>query len=99
YYQDAVAQEAYLGTARRRISVRRHARLVDYFLHEGCNARAFVCVNPPADLVLQPEEFALLTASDDDSGKPLVFEPVRQCRSHELEISDFYDLRQFAWDL
>src|SRR5262249_52370510 len=28
YYQDAVATEAYLATARRRISVRRHARLV-----------------------------------------------------------------------
>ncbi|MBY5530186.1 putative baseplate assembly protein [Rhizobium leguminosarum] len=47
YYQDAVATEAYLGTARQRISVRRHARLLDYFLHEGCNARAWVhcCVN------------------------------------------------------
>ena len=40
YYQDAVATEAYLGTARQRISVRRHARLVDYRMHEGCNARA-----------------------------------------------------------
>ena len=30
YYQDAVATEAYLDTARQRISVRRHARLVDY---------------------------------------------------------------------
>lgn len=44
YYQDAVATEAYLGTARQRISVRRHARLLDYRLHEGCNARAFVCL-------------------------------------------------------
>jgi len=44
YYQDAVATEAYLATARRRISVRRHARLVDYAMHEGCNARAWVCV-------------------------------------------------------
>lgn len=44
YYQDAVATEAYLGTARRRISVRRHARLVDYFLSEGVNARAWVHV-------------------------------------------------------
>ena len=34
YYQDAVATEAYLGTARRRVSVRRHARLLDYRLHE-----------------------------------------------------------------
>ena len=44
YYQDAVATEAYLDTARQRISVRRHARLVDYTLHEGCNARTWVCV-------------------------------------------------------
>jgi hypothetical protein len=42
YRQDAIANEAYLATARQRISVRRHARLVDYFMHEGCNARAFV---------------------------------------------------------
>ncbi len=45
YYQDAVATEAYLQTARRRISVRRHARLVDYRMHEGCNARAFVTLS------------------------------------------------------
>jgi hypothetical protein len=44
YQQDAVATEAYLGTARRRASVRRHARLVDYFMHDGCNARAWVQV-------------------------------------------------------
>jgi hypothetical protein len=42
YQLDAVATEAYLATARRRISVRRHARLVDYRLHEGCNARAWI---------------------------------------------------------
>ena len=44
YQQDAVATEAYLGTARRRVSVRRHARLVDYPMHDGCNARAWVQV-------------------------------------------------------
>jgi hypothetical protein len=42
YEQDAVATEAYLGTARLRTSVRRHARLVDYAMHDGCNARSFV---------------------------------------------------------
>jgi hypothetical protein len=46
YYQDAVATEAYLGTARQRISVRRHARLLDYLMHDGINARAFVCLEP-----------------------------------------------------
>src|SRR5262245_50961905 len=45
YYQDSVATEAYLDTARRRISVRRHARLVDYQMHEGCNARAWIYID------------------------------------------------------
>jgi hypothetical protein len=44
YQQDAVSTEAYLDTARSRISLRRHARLVDYTISEGCNARALVCV-------------------------------------------------------
>jgi len=42
YQQDAVATEAYLETARRRVSVRRHARLLDFHLREGTNARAWV---------------------------------------------------------
>ena len=42
YFQDAVATEAYLGTARKRVSVRRHARLLDYFMHDGANARVWV---------------------------------------------------------
>jgi hypothetical protein len=45
YFQDAVATEAYLSTAKQRISVRRHARLVDYRMHEGCNARTWVTVS------------------------------------------------------
>lgn len=42
YAQDAVATEAYLHTARKRSSVRRHVRQLDYRLHEGVNARAWV---------------------------------------------------------
>src|SRR5437773_1217071 len=51
YQQDATATEAYLGTARRRISVRRHARLVDYAMHDGCNARAWVQLQVNSDVV------------------------------------------------
>lgn len=53
YYQDAVATEAYLGTARQRASVRRHARLLDYRMHDGCNARVWVSFEVSADLVLK----------------------------------------------
>lgn len=50
YRQDAIATEAYLDTARLRPSVRRHARLVDYFMHEGSNARAWLQITARADV-------------------------------------------------
>ncbi|MGC0252712.1 baseplate J/gp47 family protein [Pseudactinotalea sp. Z1748] len=46
-WQDAVAGEAYLPTARRRPSVRRHARLLDYRVHEGCAARTWLTFEAP----------------------------------------------------
>jgi hypothetical protein len=79
YYQDAVATEAYLDTARRRISVRRHVRLVDYPMHEGCNARAWVFVESDADLSLRPEDFYCVTGYDPAPpvGKPLTEDDLR----------------------
>jgi hypothetical protein len=61
YYQDAVATEAYLDTARQRISVCRHARLVDYALHEGCNARTWVCVETDSVVDLDPRDIYFIT--------------------------------------
>ena len=52
YQQDAIATEAYLGSSRKRISVRRHARLVDYFMHDGCNARAWLHLQVSANVTL-----------------------------------------------
>jgi hypothetical protein len=47
YRLDRIATEAYLETARRRTSVRRHARLVDYQLGEAVSARTYVHVAVP----------------------------------------------------
>ncbi|WP_282699977.1 putative baseplate assembly protein [Streptomyces sp. CC219B] len=54
YHQDAVATEAYLDTARRRVSVRRHVRLIDYAMHDGCASRAYVTVRTADDHTLAP---------------------------------------------
>jgi hypothetical protein len=51
YQQDAVATEAYLATSRRRVSIRRHARLVDYHMHDGSNARVWIRINVNANNV------------------------------------------------
>lgn len=65
YYQDAVATEAYLNTARQRISVRRHARLIDYAMHEGCNARTWLSLEVNNDLrgtsALDPQKIYFIT--------------------------------------
>lgn len=75
YYQDAVATEAYLGTARRRISLRRHARLLDYPMHEGCNARAWVCLAVSEPLAVK-KEWQFVT----DGPQPQYFEPMHEAQ-------------------
>ncbi len=55
YMQDAVATEMYLDTARRRESAKHHARLIDYRMGDGANARTYVhfgvdeAINVPVD--------------------------------------------------
>lgn len=87
YYQDAVATEAYLDTARQRISVRRHARLVDYQLHEGCNARAWITVGTDQDLndpSLKVQDI-YFTTGDGDAPRE-VFEPLVKNPDAPLEL-------------
>lgn len=68
YYQDAVATEAYLSTARHRVSIRRHARLLDYRIDEGCNARVWVYfeIEGEKPLLLAKDELRLSTRCGDD---------------------------------
>ncbi len=66
YFQDAVATEAYLGTARRVASVKRHARLLDYFVHPGCNSRTWVqvAVTQPTRLPRRTQLLSRRSAAD-----------------------------------
>src|SRR5215207_1948394 len=106
YQQDAVATEAYLGTARRRASVRRHARLVDYLMHDGSNARVWAQVQVNADNVVLPRGTQLLTRVGDQparlpenspeltralSAGPEVFETMHEARLFEAHNElEFY---------
>jgi hypothetical protein len=63
YYQDGVGTESYLTTARLRVSVRRHVRLLDYNLHDGCNARTWIYfeIGLPDEAGLAADTFAPLS--------------------------------------
>jgi hypothetical protein len=65
YQQDAVSTEAYLGTARSRISLRRHSRLVDYQIGEGCNARVFVALTTREDNIIVPGDTTFYVRQPD----------------------------------
>ena len=111
YYQDAVATEAYLATARRRISVRRHVRFVDYTLHEGCSARAWVALGVSQDIVLSPRDFYLVTGGSEDEPRmlkhedlkrigpadPLLFEPIAGASSELRLRKDRSEIRFHTW--
>jgi len=91
YYQDAVATEAYLDTARQRISVRRHVRLVDYQMHEGCNARTWVWLETSQDIVnppLNPQDFYFITRYPNApaSGAILISDDLRNIPAAQYEI-------------
>ncbi|NJR25265.1 MAG: hypothetical protein HC786_25510, partial [Richelia sp. CSU_2_1] len=43
-YQDRVMNEAYLATARKRVSLARHARLMDYHIHQGNQANTWLAL-------------------------------------------------------
>jgi len=72
YEQDAIATEAYLETARLRTSVRRHALLVDYAMHDGCNSRAWLQVQVSADTSVLPADLRFVTSI---AGVPRRIEP------------------------
>jgi len=88
YYQDAVATEAYLDTARQRISVRRHVRLVDYFMHEGCNARTWVFVWTGQNISLDPKEVFFITTP-----------PSLQASGNVLKVEDLKNIAASAYEV
>lgn len=61
YHQDAIGTEASLDTARWRLSVQRHARLLDYVVHDGCNARTWLALEVAADRLLPAGACAVST--------------------------------------
>jgi len=99
YLQDAVATEAYLGTARQRISVRRHVRLVDYSMHEGCNARAWVCLKAAEGLEKRSVDLAgvqfLAGSASPGSASGTVFEALSP-RSIDLYTAH-NEIKFYTW--
>jgi hypothetical protein len=93
YQQDAAATEAYLRTAQKRRSLRRHARLLDYEVGEGCSARTFVQIGLEGDKAgARPVHLPVGTKLQTKKAPPVTFESLHalDVRAEHSEIS-LYD--------
>lgn len=100
-YQDAVATEAWLVTARRRLSVRRHARLLDFVAHEGCSSRAWLHIEPQS-AVRVSEGFCFASKPHAEPGEPgaRFFHALAPCAlSPQLEHLPLYRWGAPRWTL
>lgn len=68
-FQDRTVQEGYLGTARRRVSLARHARLVDYHIHQGNQAGTWIALElaPAQQGLLGPGAVTVRSGVSDQS--------------------------------
>lgn len=68
-FQDRVMSEAYLATARKRVSIARHARLMDYHIHQGNQASTWLTLKVSVNVTV-PAGFGVWTGinwKDPDS--------------------------------
>lgn len=59
-YQDRVMNEAYLSSARKRVSLARHARLMDYHIHQGNQASTWLALEVEPEFPSSPEPGATI---------------------------------------
>jgi hypothetical protein len=74
-FQDRVMAEAYLGSARKRVSIARHARLVDYHIHQGNQASTVAVVQLAAATApfTLSEELVVLAGHPDAPDEQIYF--------------------------
>jgi hypothetical protein len=92
-FQDRVLNEAYLATARKRVSLARHARLVDYHLHQGNQASTWLAVELTAGrapFTLDDQELVVWTGADPALPESVFFAS-RQRRLEPAQRRQYFD--------
>ena len=105
-YQDRVMNEAYLLTARKRVSLARHARLMDYHIHQGNQASTWLVLRFQGVEILEipkpssvagedPTPLTVWAGSEDmEDSAAIIFTSTVQKRMNVL----FNQLGLYTWD-
>jgi len=87
-YQDRVMNEAYFGRARKRVSLARHARLMDYHIHQGNQASMVIVLKVTAD-VFVAKGFGVWSGENWQDSNAVIFVGIhdQQCYEWLSELS------------
>lgn len=80
-YQDRVVQERYWGLARKRVSLARHARLMDYHIHQGNQASTDLVLSVQSEQLL-PAGFGVWTGARWQDSGAQIFVTQQALRCH-----------------
>jgi len=95
-FQDRVMNEAYLSTTRKRVSLARHARLMDYHIHQGNQASTWLALEVALTFPSDPEpgatnifyyladDFKVWSGTDKEDLSSVVFLTRGKKRVHDL---------------
>lgn len=91
-YQDRVMNEAYFGRVRKRVSLARHARLMDYHIHQGNQANTWIAVKMKSDDQI-PKDFGVWTGKDWQYSNAVLFKSIydQEC------FKDLNELALYSW--
>jgi hypothetical protein len=89
YFQDRVANEAFLRTARARSSINNHLSLIDYHMHNGMSANAFIKVEVNKSAII-PAGFQVSTYPE--KGQKAAGTIIFQTLQDQHVVSDYNDI-------
>lgn len=100
-YQDRVMNEAYFGRARKRVSLARYARLMDYHIHQGNQADTWLALKVAEDCRIEafddtgpdPKRFGVWTGEKWQGQSAVIF-----VSTHAQEcFTDLNQLSLYTW--
>ena len=91
-FQDRVMQEGFLGLARKRVSLARHARLMDYHIHQGNQSATWLLAEVAADLAI-PAGTGAWTGPDWSVAGAVIF----MTEADQACLVDLNQLNQYDW--
>src|SRR5439155_20824626 len=92
-YQDRVGNEAFIATARKRLTLARQARLMDYHIHQGNQGSTWLAVKVSLDATL-PKDFGVWAGDHWADSDAMIFAGARDTKCFAL-LSTF---GLYSWD-